>query len=136
MAEPPRKRPRRSASPPSPAHFHLHRPPPPPPPRTLLSLATSSSTEEHSDRAAVLPIESPAHYTSRLGPPTPFQQPVHLTSFSYSPERRLLLDDDEKDTALAYYREPELGSDLNRGFHQQVTRDGTIDEGLDALLEA
>lgn len=80
-------------------------------------------------------IDSPAHYASHA-PPTPFQQPLHLTSFSYSPTRQLLLTDDDKDSSLSYYRQPKLGSDLNKGFEAAVWRDGTVDEGLDALLYA
>ncbi|GAA5867011.1 hypothetical protein JCM3774_003755 [Rhodotorula dairenensis] len=136
MAEPPRKRPRRSPSPPTPAPAPaLPRPslaPPPP-----LAPQTSAMHDQATAVAtAVLSIDLRARYTSRSGPPTPFQQPVHLTSFSYSPQRQLLLDDPERDSALTYYREPKLGSDLNRGFEQHVYRDGTVDEGLDALLEA
>lgn len=28
-----------------------------------------------------------------------------------------------------------MGSDLNRGFEQAVWRDGSVDEGLDSLLD-
>lgn len=80
-------------------------------------------------------IGSPAHYASH-DPPTRFQQPLHLTSFSYSPTRQLLLKDEDKDSSLSYYRRPRVGSDLNKGFEQAVWRDGTVDEGLDALLLA
>jgi RAT1-interacting protein len=80
-----------------------------------------------------LPIHPPAHYLST--PPPAFQLPLHLTSFSYSPTRQLLLDAHNKDDALAWYREPRMGSDLNRGSDQAVWRDASVDEGLDALLD-
>ncbi|KAI5475564.1 RAI1-like domain containing protein [Pseudohyphozyma bogoriensis] len=65
--------------------------------------------------------------------PTPFQLPSHLTSFSYSPTRDLLLDE-RRDEAIATYVEPRIGVDLNQGFEECVWRDGSVDEGLDALL--
>lgn len=37
---------------------------------------------------------------------------------------------------MAEYREPELGADLNQGFEKCCWRDGTVDEGLDGLLDA
>jgi hypothetical protein len=88
-----------------------------------------------SDQILSYAIDSPARYASHE-PPTRFQQPLHLTSFSYSPTRQLLLGDEDKDSSLSYYRPPRIGSDLNKGFEAAVWRDGTVDEGLDALLYA
>ncbi|GAA6015653.1 hypothetical protein JCM11491_007185 [Sporobolomyces phaffii] len=89
--------------------------------------------------------DRPALATFRLEPPasyfypdrahSTFQLPQHLTSFSYSPTRELLIDPDRKNESLAIYREPQIGSDLNRGFEQLVSRDGSVDEGLDSLLD-
>ncbi|SGZ12437.1 BQ5605_C028g10505 [Microbotryum silenes-dioicae] len=67
--------------------------------------------------------------------PIAFQQPLHLTSFSYSPTRQLLLTPQDRDASLAVYTPPRIGSDLNTGFEQAVWRDDSGDEGLDALLQ-
>ncbi|GAA5948851.1 hypothetical protein JCM3765_003926 [Sporobolomyces pararoseus] len=84
---------------------------------------------------ASLHLEPPRSYLSQDPSRSTFQLPKHLTSFSYSPTRELLLDQDRKDESLAIYREPQIGSDLNRGFEQATWRDGSIDEGLDSLLD-
>ncbi|GAA5991864.1 hypothetical protein JCM5350_002731 [Sporobolomyces pararoseus] len=84
---------------------------------------------------ASLPLELPTSYLSQDPSRSTFQLPKHLTSFSYSATRELLLDQDRKDESLAIYREPQIGSDLNRGFEQAIWRDGSIDEGLDSLLD-
>ncbi|ORY84632.1 RAI1 like PD-XK nuclease-domain-containing protein [Leucosporidium creatinivorum] len=80
-------------------------------------------------------IQPPSHYIPPAAPPTPFQLPLHLTSFSYGPNRELLLGEEERDQALQVYSEPALGCDLNEGFEEAVWRDGGTDEGLDALLD-
>ncbi|KAL8276920.1 hypothetical protein RQP46_010648 [Phenoliferia psychrophenolica] len=67
-------------------------------------------------------------------PPTAFQLPLHLTSFSYSPTRELLVGQ-RKDEAIAHYTEPPLGADLNLGYEDCTWRDDSTDEGLDALLD-
>ncbi|GAA5926765.1 uncharacterized protein JCM15063_000364 [Sporobolomyces koalae] len=85
---------------------------------------------------AALPIQGPAAYLDDDPSHSTFQLPTHLTSFSYSPTRELLLNDDRKDESIALYREPRLGSNLNQGFHEAVWRDGTVDEGLDSLLDS
>jgi RAT1-interacting protein len=69
-------------------------------------------------------------------PPTAFEQPQHLTSFSYSPTRELLLPSSGRaNEALRFYAEPPLGADLNRGLAEAVMRKEGVAEGLDALLE-
>ncbi|BGP33246.1 decapping endonuclease targeting mRNA [Rhodotorula toruloides] len=78
-------------------------------------------------------MNPPSHYLSHPAPT--FQLPHHLTSFSYSPTRELLLDPSNKDDALVWYREPRMGSDLNKGFGEAFWRDGGVDEGLDALVD-
>lgn len=145
MAEPPRKRPRLSPPPAPPIPT-----PPGEPSRTISASTTTTSAAApaapaapaatlvetlKSDQARTLAshqVHEPSHYSHRV---TPFQQPLHLTSFSYSPTRQLLLDSHNRDDSLSYYREPRLGSDLNVGFDRAVWRDGTVDEGLDALLD-
>ncbi|GAA5894738.1 hypothetical protein JCM5296_002269 [Sporobolomyces johnsonii] len=84
---------------------------------------------------ASLLVHPPSAYLNLNPALSAFQLPFHLTSFSYSPTRELLLDHKTRDDSLALYREPRLGSDLNRGFEQAVWRDGSVDEGLDALLD-
>lgn len=133
--EPPRKRPRRdstaAARPPSPPP----RSPPPPP-----SLAPPAPAPVPApDWTPSLPFASiavhpPSHYTPSGAPPTPFQLPLHLTSFSYSPTRELLVGQ-RKDEAIAQYTEPHLGVDLNHGYEDCTWRDDSVDEGLDALLD-
>ncbi|BGP56353.1 decapping endonuclease targeting mRNA [Rhodotorula sphaerocarpa] len=81
-------------------------------------------------------IPPTSHYASDRRSPTAFQQPLPLTSFSYSPRRELLTQPHERDASLSYYRDPQPGADLNVGYEEAVWRDGTVDEGLDALLES
>ncbi|GAA5908067.1 hypothetical protein JCM8208_003677 [Rhodotorula glutinis] len=139
MVEPPRKRPRVS---PPPAAVRTTSPPPPPAADHLPRADTSASaapepppaTAPHATCASHA-VHPPAHYLGASTALPRFQQPFHLASFSYSPTRELLLDDEHKDDALAYYHEPRLGSDLNVGFERAVWRDGSVDEGLDALLD-
>ncbi|GAA5843549.1 hypothetical protein JCM5353_005452 [Sporobolomyces roseus] len=84
---------------------------------------------------ATLPLQHPSAYCNGDPSRSTFQLPTHLTSFSYSPTRELLLDNDRRDESLAIYKEPRMGSDLNRGFEEAVWRDGSVDEGLDSLLD-
>ncbi|BGP41226.1 decapping endonuclease targeting mRNA [Rhodotorula kratochvilovae] len=133
MAEPPRKRPRVS---PPPTSSSSAPPPAPAAPSSSLPARPSAPATPPNPPCASHPVHPPAHYLSTASASTAFQQPFHLTSFSYSPTRELLLDDERKDDALAYYHEPRLGSDLNFGFERAVWRDGTVDEGLDALLDS
>lgn len=138
MTEPPRKRPRVSPPPATPA-------PPPPAPAAAAQgpyagsqpgAGTQPEAPPHAPFASHA-VHPPASYLSSPSvPPTAFQQPSHLASFSYSPARDLLLDDAHRDDALAFYREPRIGSDLNWGFERAVWRDGSVDEGLDALLDS
>ena len=83
-----------------------------------------------------LPIHAPHTYTPPGAPSTSFQLPLHLTSFSYSPTRQLLLDRPRRDDAMAWYTEPALGVDLNTGYEQCEWREDGEDEGLDSLLDA
>ncbi|GAA5839329.1 hypothetical protein JCM9279_005907 [Rhodotorula babjevae] len=140
MTEPSRKRPR--VSPPPPSAARPTSPPPPPAadppslaaPSPAAPLAPPPATAPHNTCASHV-VHPPAHYLGASTALPQFQQPFHLASFSYSPTRELLLDDARKDDALAYYYEPRLGSDLNVGFERAVWRDGSVDEGLDALLD-
>ncbi|GAA6009996.1 hypothetical protein JCM10207_007511 [Rhodosporidiobolus poonsookiae] len=152
MAEPPpssattpsalsRKRPRTS---PPPAVRAMPAPPPIAVPSAPASVEPSSSTAPQAapsmsnESLGTHPVRPPAHYTS-LAASNPssaaFQLPLHLTAFSYSPTRELLFDAERKNEAMAVYREPRMGSDLNFGFEQATWRDGSVDEGLDALLD-
>lgn len=79
-------------------------------------------------------VHPPSYYTPPGAPPTAFQLPLHLTSFSYSPARELLVGK-RKDDAIAHYSEPQLGADLNHGYDDCTWRDDSTDEGLDALLD-
>ncbi|GAA6028825.1 hypothetical protein JCM8097_007413 [Rhodosporidiobolus ruineniae] len=141
-AVPTRKRPRTSPGPPArvaPA------PPAPLPADSSSSSSAAPALPAHPAPPSApnaplgsLPLHPPQHYTSlaaRSPAAAAFQLPLHLTSFSYSPTRELLLDQQRKDEALAVYREPRMGSDLNYGFEQATWRDGSVDEGLDALLD-
>ncbi|BGP25699.1 decapping endonuclease targeting mRNA [Rhodotorula toruloides] len=137
MSAPHRKRPRTSP-PPKSAQPSAQSPATGDPSTTTTAFASSippgpSSPASAPAPSTSLPIRPPAHYLT--SPPPTFQLPLHLTSFSYSPSRQLLLDPQNKDDALAWYREPRMGSDLNRGFREAVWRDGGVDEGLDALLD-
>ncbi|KAK4335761.1 Decapping nuclease, partial [Rhodotorula toruloides] len=136
MFAPPRKRPRTSP-PPENAQPPVQRPATGNPSSTTPSApslpAASSSLAPAPIPSTSLPIYPPAHYLSH--PPPTFQLPHHLTSFSYSPSRDLLLDPSNKDDALVWYCEPRVGSDLHRGFGEAVWRDGGVDEGLDALVD-
>ncbi|KAK4701024.1 RAT1-interacting protein, partial [Phenoliferia sp. Uapishka_3] len=118
--QPARKRPRR-ASPP-----------------TEVPLPARPASPPHQQTAASpifsLPIHHPSHYTPPGSHPTAFQLPLHLTSFSYSPTRDLLVGK-RKDEAIAHYSEPPLGADLNLGYQDCTWREDTTDEGLDALLD-
>ncbi|KAK4050624.1 decapping endonuclease targeting mRNA [Microbotryomycetes sp. JL201] len=73
-----------------------------------------------------------------------FQQPVHLTQFSYSSTRQLLnADDDSSNASLGWLADerkwlpqaPSSRLDLNKGFEECIWRDESVDEGLDALLD-
>ncbi|SCV73445.1 BQ2448_7371 [Microbotryum intermedium] len=119
-------------------------PPPPPPPASVPVTTTSSTTSTATSTITSSPPNTPYHHPIQppLDPhnappcrPIAFQQPLHLTSFSYSPTRRVLLTPHDRDASLAVYSSPSLGSDLNTGFEQAVWRDDRCDEGLDALLD-
>ncbi|GAA6061531.1 hypothetical protein JCM10212_004521 [Sporobolomyces blumeae] len=113
----------------------------PPPDSELRPLVPPASTSNSNLRAvmheslATISIERPATYSASPPAHSTFQLPRHLASFSYGPRRELVLDREARDQSLAVYREPRLGQDLNTGFDEAVWRDGTVDEGLDALLK-
>ncbi|GAA5920289.1 hypothetical protein JCM1841_003025 [Sporobolomyces salmonicolor] len=126
----PRKRPRVSPPPSLPAR--------PSPPLTSEATPATSQTPMAAPPSlplASLPLHPPSAYLNLNPALSAFQLPFHLTSFSYSPTRELLLDRETRDDSIALYREPRLGSDLNKGFEQAVWREGSVDEGLDALLD-
>ncbi|GAA5952093.1 hypothetical protein JCM21900_006248 [Sporobolomyces salmonicolor] len=127
----PRKRPRVSPPPSRPA-----RPSPPLTAKAILATSQTALAAPPSLPLASLPLHPPSAYLNLNPALSAFQFPFHLTSFSYSPTRELLLDRETRDDSIALYREPRLGSDLNRGFEQAVWREGSVDEGLDALLDA
>lgn len=92
-------------------------------------------TKPPSTTFAHFALQSPSTYSPPTTAPTAFQLPLHLTSFSYSPTREVLLVD-RKDESLSVYREPPLGAGvgLGRGYDECTWREET-DEGLDALLD-
>lgn len=97
------------------------------------SITTIQPTNQSTSNS--LPLYHPSFYVKPNSTPTAFQQPLHLTSFSYSTNRDLLLSDHNKDESLSFYREPKIGSNLNFGFEDCTWREEGIDEGLDSLLE-
>ncbi|CDR39788.1 RHTO0S04e09472g1_1 [Rhodotorula toruloides] len=136
MSAPPRKRPRTSPPPEGaqpPAQRLATGEPSSAAPSIPSFPAVASSPATAPTPSASLSINPPSYYLSTPAPT--FQLPHHLTSFSYSPTRELLLDPSNKDDALAWYREPRMGSDLNKGFGEAVWRNGVVDEGLDALVD-
>ncbi|GAA5896020.1 uncharacterized protein JCM6883_001689 [Sporobolomyces salmoneus] len=84
---------------------------------------------------ASLRLDPPKAYLLREPARSTLKLPEHLTSFSYSPTRELLLNQDRRDESIALYREPQTGSDLNRGFNEAIWRDSSVDEGLAAYAE-
>lgn len=82
-----------------------------------------------------LPLPHPSSLDPRDAPP--YQQPVLLTSFSYGPQRQLILDE-RRDDSLRVLRHPPatLPHDLNQGFESATWRDDLVDEGLDSLLDS
>ncbi|KAM0791721.1 hypothetical protein ACM66B_003990 [Microbotryomycetes sp. NB124-2] len=120
-------------------------------------LSTSSSsraviTLDQSVAASARPVMTVS--SLRIDPPSTrqtavvnapqFQQPLHLTQFSYSPSRQLLNDLDNSNSSLGWLIEetkwlPPASSqgriNLNDGYEECVWRDETVDEGLGALLD-
>lgn len=84
--------------------------------------------------AATLIVTSPAAHHGAAAPDAPpaFLKPLHITSFSYTASRQLLLDSDH---SLQVYSPPRLHSNLAQGF-DQFSNDTKPDEGIDALLLA
>lgn len=65
-----------------------------------------------------------------------YTAPAHLTTFSYSDKRKLLLPSSARqDESLRFYKEPPRQADLRRGYNDCGWRDESIVEGLDSLLE-
>jgi len=56
--------------------------------------------------------------TSTHTPPPPFQQPLPLLTFSYTPSHTL----EFTDSALRYYVDPPRGADLNYGVGRWIRR--------------
>lgn len=104
------------------------------PPRNKRARNYSPAPTSVAAPLAALQIKLPPAYLPPQAPATTFQIPQHLTSFSYSPDREVLTGE-RRDEALTEYSEPELGVDLNRGFEECRWRNGTVDEGLDGLLD-
>ncbi|SCZ95270.1 BZ3500_MvSof-1268-A1-R1_Chr11-2g03396 [Microbotryum saponariae] len=133
-AERPLKRRRANSFDQAPSAPRVLSPAPAPAPGPLSALTTPPLSKPN--KPYYRPIPPPLHPLS--APPTrpiAFQQPLHLTSFSYSPTRQLLLTPQDRDASLAVYTPPRIGTDLNTGFEQAVWRDDSGDEGLDALLQ-
>ena len=64
-----------------------------------------------------------------------FSLPAAITSFSYTPERELLLaSSGRQDEALKYYKPPPVGCDLKTGYERCVWRPEGVLEGIDSLL--
>lgn len=101
----------------------------------LLSQMEPRSVSPQPAPSVFYPLQPPDGYTPAAGVgSTQVGLPTHLTSFSYSPERDLLLDTHRQDEALQHYRPPIMGADLNRGFESCEWGKGRPDEGLDGLL--
>ncbi|KAG0011361.1 Dom-3 Z, partial [Entomortierella chlamydospora] len=64
----------------------------------------------------------------------PFQQPIEIGSFSYTEQREFVMDDSQ----LKYYFPPDLSkpNNLSVNYDKYISRDTTVDEHLDALLDA
>ncbi|KAG0298529.1 Dom-3 Z [Linnemannia gamsii] len=64
----------------------------------------------------------------------PFRQPVEIGSFSYDEKRKFLMDDSQ----LKYYFPPDLTkpNNLSVNYEKYISRDLTVDEHVDALLDA
>jgi len=63
--------------------------------------------------------------------PIPFQQPSPLTSFSYTPDHV----QEFTDSALRYYVDPPLGSNLSYGYERWIRKPDTRGR-IDSLLKA
>lgn len=96
------------------------------------SSTTNNSTLPQLSSNNTLPIYEPNYYNKS----TTFQQPLHLTSFSFDSNREVLLDTTNQNDSINFYKEPKIGIDLNKGFNECVWREDIIDEGLDSLLDS
>jgi len=65
-----------------------------------------------------LPYSPSSTQTQSPPAPPPFQQPLPLLTFSYTPTRSL----EFTDSALRYYVDPPRGADLNYGVERWVRR--------------
>ncbi|CAO3563643.1 unnamed protein product [Mortierella alpina] len=63
-----------------------------------------------------------------------FRQPVEIGSFSYDEKRNFVMDDSQ----LKYYFPPDLTkpNNLSVNYDKYIARDSTVDEHIDALLDA
>jgi len=107
------------------------------PPRTRINLddITSQETKRPTsglEKASSLPTFLAYPEISTFKPkPIPFQKPSVLTSFSYTPEHV----QEFTDSALRYFVDPPLGSNLSFGYDRWVRK--SDDRGrIDALLKA
>ncbi|KAK3846263.1 MAG: RAI1 like PD-XK nuclease-domain-containing protein [Linnemannia gamsii] len=64
----------------------------------------------------------------------PFRQPIEIGSFSYDEQRNFIMDDSQ----LKYYFPPDLTkpNNLSANYEKYISRDLTVDEHIDALLDA
>ncbi|KAF9155314.1 decapping endonuclease targeting mRNA [Linnemannia schmuckeri] len=64
----------------------------------------------------------------------PFRQPIEIGSFSYDKKRNFIMDDSQ----LKYYFPPDLTkpNNLSVNYDKYISRDLTVDEHVDALLDA
>ncbi|KAF9958172.1 hypothetical protein BGZ72_000779 [Mortierella alpina] len=63
-----------------------------------------------------------------------FRQPIEIGSFSYDEKRNFVMDDSQ----LKYYFPPDLTkpNNLSVNYDKYIARDATVDEHIDALLDA
>ena len=100
-----------------------------------------SDVLEHSDAGLERPSKRPATLSLKLAcppvtnppqsTPIPFQQPLPLLTFSYTPAREL----EFTDSALRYYVDPPRNADLAYGYERWVRRPDEKGR-IDALLRA
>ncbi|GJJ73685.1 RAT1-interacting protein [Entomortierella parvispora] len=64
----------------------------------------------------------------------PFRQPTEIGSFSYDEHRNFVMDDSQ----LKYYFPPDLRTtnNLSVNYEKYISRDSSVDEHIDALLDA
>lgn len=106
------------------------------PPISITQSTSTTNTTTTSTKLQLsnnsLPIYEPNYYNK----PTTFQQPLHLTSFSFDSNREVLLNQSNQNDSINYYKQPKIGIDLNQGFNECIWREDNTDEGLDSLLDS